>query len=366
MIPILYLSHCGSSIGGGEKQLYYLVKNLDKNKFLPYVICPDDGIFAEKLRQENIHTTILNLPQWRKVKSIFSRGSASNKLIDFVQERNIQLIHTSDSWLNPYLCQVKKQSSLPIISHVRNILTPNQIIKYKFCQMDHIIAISDQSRTTLVNNGIDNKRVDVLRNCIDLSEFQPKQIIRKTEEFIVGLVGRIEPFKRQRGFVQIAAMVHTHEKSVKFIIIGSSLDMFKHKSYERKVKELISKEKLGDVIQFAGHRNDIPQALQELDLLVTLSAGSVIAEAMASGLPVVATPIGSTADMIVDGVTGWIAPADPLETISNKIIQLVNDNELYTKMGTAARTYAEENFNIESHVERIQNIYEDMLNNHKS
>ncbi|MXV73356.1 glycosyltransferase family 1 protein, partial [Candidatus Poribacteria bacterium] len=51
MIPILYLSHCGSSIGGGEKQLAYLVTNIDRTRYHPLVVCPDDGVFAEHLRR---------------------------------------------------------------------------------------------------------------------------------------------------------------------------------------------------------------------------------------------------------------------------------------------------------------------------
>ena len=48
--PILYLSHCGSSIGGGEKQLAYLVANIDRARYCPLVVCPDDGVFVEHLR----------------------------------------------------------------------------------------------------------------------------------------------------------------------------------------------------------------------------------------------------------------------------------------------------------------------------
>ena len=361
MIPILYLSHCGSSIGGGEKQLFYLVTNLDRNAYSPYVICPDDGIFADKLRNANIHTTVINLPQWRKAKSFFSRSSSSKKLIDYVQQHNIQLLHTSDSWLNPYLYQVKKQINLPIISHVRNVLTSAQIVKFNFDRMDHIITISNQSKATLVNSGIDQEKCDVILNCVDLSEFQPNPIINNSDTFIVGLVGRIEPFKRQKDFVEIAYLVHRLCKNVKFHIIGSSLDTPKHKKYEREVLQLITEKKLDNVIHFTGHRNDMPQALHEIDLLLTLSAGSVIAEAMATGLPVVATPIGSTTDMIVDGVTGWILPSDSIESISSKIVQLANDRELYTQMRDAARKHAEDNFNIEIHIKKIQAIYEQLL-----
>lgn len=363
MIPILYLSHCGSSIGGGEKQLFYLVTNLDRNSFAPYVICPDDGIFAEKLRNANIHTTILNLPQWRKAKSLFIRHAFANKLTDYVQHHKLQLIHTSDSWLNPYMWQVKKRINLPVISHVRNILSTKQVAKYRFNRMDHIIAISDQSKATLVNSGIDQEKIDVILNCVDLSEFQPRSLVNISDTIVVGLVGRIEPFKRQKEFVEIASIVHRQCKNVKFYIIGSPLDTQKHKKYEREVQKLINDKKLDHVMHFTGYRYDMAQALHEIDILLTLSAGSVIAEAMATGLPVVATHIGSTKNMIVDGVTGWILSSNSLEHISDKIVKLVNDSELYRQMGNAARKHAEDNFHIEIHNQKIHAIYDKLLNN---
>lgn len=361
MIPILYLSHCGSSIGGGEKQLFYLITNLDRSTYNPYVVCPDDGIFAEKLRNSNIPTTILNLPQWRKAKSLLIRHRAASQLTDFVKHHKIKLIHTSDSWLNPYLCHVKKRINIPVISHVRNILSTKQISKYSFNLMDHIIAISNQSKETLVNSGIDHVKIDVILNCVDLSEFQPSPLVNKTDTFVIGLVGRIEPFKRQKELIEIASIVHRQCKNVKFHIIGETLDTPKHKNYEHEVRQLITDKKLDDIIYFSGYRNDMPQALHEIDILLTLSAGSVIAEAMATGLPVIGTHIGSTKDMIVNEVTGWIIPSDAIEKISHKIVQLATDSELCKKMGKAARKHAVDNFNIELHIQKIHEIYEKLL-----
>ena len=79
-----------------------------------------------------------------------------------------------------------------------------------------------------------------------------------------------------------------------------------HRAYEQEVRQLVAKHQLQEIVHFAGHRTDMPKAMLALDLLVTLSAGSVIAEAMAAGKPVIGTPIGSTTDMIVHGVTGYM------------------------------------------------------------
>ena len=361
MIPILYLSHCGSSIGGGEKQLAYLVTNINRMHYHPLVVCPDDGVFAEHLRRAGISTVILELPPWRKAKSLLTRYSAAKKLVALAKAHNTQLIHTSDSWFNPYLWYVKKRLKIPAVSHVRNLLTPTQVQKYRFDRMDSIIAISEQSKMPLIQAGIDAHKIDVILNCVDLSVFQPASVIAPSAEYVVGIVGRIEPFKRQKTFVEIAAKVAKQCKQVRFRIIGAALDTPEHRAYHREVRQLVAKYQLQESVHFAGHRTDMPKAMQELDLLVTLSAGSVIAEAMAAGKPVIGTPIGSTTDMIVHGVTGYVVPLDPIEKIVDKIIELAEDPIQSMHIGQAARKYAEEAFGVEAHVQKVQDVYEKLL-----
>ena len=359
--PILYLSHCGSSIGGGEKQLAYLVANIDRTHYHPLVICPDDGVFAEYLKRAGISTVILELPPWRKAKSLIGRRSAAKKLGALAKTHNAQLIHTSDSWFNPYLWSVKNRLKIPVVSHVRNLLTPAQVQKYRFDQMDKIIAVSEQSKTPLLQAGIDAAKIDVILNCVDLSAFQPTSVTSTSEKYVVGIVGRIEPFKRQKAFVEIAAKVAAQCKRVRFYIIGAALNTSEHRAYAQEVCQLVAKYQLQEIVHFAGHRTDMPKAMQELDLLVTLSAGSVIAEAMAAGKPVIGTPIGSTADMIIHGVTGSVIPLQPIDGIANAILELAIDPTRSISMGQHGRKHAEEAFSIERHVQKVQNIYDKLL-----
>ncbi len=363
MIPILYLSHTGTSIGGGEKQLYYLLTHLDRTKYQPIVVFPDDGIFADQVRKADIPSFIVHLPHWRRVISRFSRKIATTKLTELAKKHNIQIVHTSDSWFNPYILQLKNRLKIPVMTHIRNLLTTDQVSKYYFDEMDYIISISEQSKSPLIESGISRDKIEVILNCVDLNEFTPiyEKDKKSTDDFTIGIVGRIEPFKQQKTFVEIANEVNKQCESVQFQVIGDVLEIPKHQTYFREVRDLVAQFGLEDVIHFTGHRNDIPKAMQEIDLLVTLSAGSVIAEAMASGKPVVALSIGSASDMIVNGVTGWVVQINSIQQMSNKIIQLITNSDEYEKMSIAARKHAESYFGIDQHVHRIQNIYEKLL-----
>ena len=363
MIPVLYLSHTGASVGGGEKQLYYLLTHLDRKKYQPIVVFPEDGVFADQVRKADIPSFILNLPHWRKVISRFSRNRAAANLTKLAQKHNIQIVHTSDSWFNPYILQLKKRLKIPVISHVRNLLTSHQVSKYSFADMDYVISISEQSKIPLIESGISMEKIEVILNCVDLNEFTPslEKDKRSTDDFTIGIVGRIEPFKKQKTFIEIANEVNRQYKNVKFQVFGDVLEIPKHQTYFREVRELVVQYGLENVVHFTGHRNDIPKVMKEIDLLVTLSAGSVIAEAMASGKPVIGTAVGSTSDMIADGLTGWVIPEDSIPLMTDRIVQLYKDPKMCEEFGIAARKHAESHFGIDQHVHRIQNIYEKLL-----
>lgn len=363
MIPVLYLSHTGASVGGGEKQLYNLLTHLDRKKYQPIVVFPEDGVFADQVRKADIPSFILDLPHWRKLISRFSRNRATTNLTNLAQHHSIQIIHTSDSWFNPYILQLKRRLKIPVISHVRNLLTTNQVSKYSFADMDYLVSISEQSKIPLIGSGISKEKIEVILNCVDLNEFAPalEKDKRSTDDFTIGIIGRIEPFKQQKTFVEIANIVNKQCKNVRFQVIGDVLKIPKHQSYFREVRDLVEQYGLEDVTHFTGFRNDIPMTLQQIDLLVTLSAGSVIAEAMASGKPVIGTAMGSTSDMIVDGLTGWVVPEDSIVLIADRIVQLYKDEKMCEEFGVAARKHAESHFGIDEHVHRIQNIYEKLL-----
>lgn len=362
MIPILYLSHCGSSIGGGEKQLAYLVTNIDQERYQPLVVCPDDGVFVEYLRCADIPTVVLALPSWRKAKSLIARYRAAEKLAVLAKTHNAQLVHTSDSWFNPYLLHIRKRLGIPVISHVRTLLTTDQVRKYKFNEIDRIIAISKESKTALIQAGTDPQKIDLILNCVDLDAFQPAPRPESSTEYVVGIVGRIEPFKRQKEFIEIAAGVIAQNRNVRFHIIGTALNTPEHRAYEQEVRQCVLKYQLQKFVYSRGHRTDMPNVMQELDLLVTLSAGSVIAEAMAAGKPVIGTPIGSTADTIVHGVTGYVVPLHPMEAIVNKILEFAANSNLNIRLGQQARKHAEGTLDIKAHVQKVQNIYEQLRN----
>lgn len=366
MTRILYLS--GSIFGGAERQLLYLVTNLDRSRYQPIVVCPDDGAFPKQLREAGIDTVIHTLPGWRKWKNILHRYAAASRLVQVARQQRALLIHVSDSWHNPYALRVARQCRIPIISHVKAPIRLDQVTKYGFHNMSAIISISERYPPPFLEAGISPNKIEVIVNCVDLDAFESIGVKPNTlrQEFtlrrlVIGIVGRIEPFKRQKEFVKIASHVLKACKDVSFLIIGGTQPNSEHLAYERELRRLISELNLTDYVTCTGHREDMPTVMQGLDLLVTLSAGSVIPEAMAAGKPVIGTPVGSAIDMIDDGNTGWVIPQFPIEGITAKIVQMIRNPSLCKQMGNASRAHAERHFSIAKHVEQVQAVYDRLI-----
>ena len=369
MTCILYLSHCGSIIGGGERQLYYLVTHLDRHRYQPIVVCPDDGLFANQLRSTGIPTHILPLPAWRKAKSLLFRYTAASRLARFAARQGIGLIHTSDSWFNPYLFRVSQKLGIPSVSHVRTPIRPDQVKKYRFKDMSAIITISERFKPPLLQAGIPPEKIAFIHDAVDLDLFKDepaavnvlKRDFSTDGEVLVGIVGRIEPIKKQLEFLQAAELVLKSGRNVRFFLIGG----IQSKSYFERVKGFIADRGLGGHVIHTGERNDMPEVLASLDILVTLSGGSIVFEAMACGKPVILVrkipPSNISWEIVRDGETGFVIPHDDIQPLVEGMIRLIDNPELQKCMGRGGRRWAEERFSHIRMVDQTQAIYDKLL-----
>ncbi|HGJ66907.1 TPA: glycosyltransferase family 1 protein [bacterium] len=292
---ILYISSSGK-MGGAETSLYYLVSRLDKNLYSPTVICPENGSLVEKLSSNNIDVEVINLPAWRKLKSIFSRSNSLQKLTNIAKEKNIDIIHCNTIWVNNYAQKVAEILKIPIICHLRDIIKKEQVRKYALDKVDMIIPISEAVRIPLDEAGIDNEKIHRIYNGVDVHLFCNGKSVLKDEfginGYLIGIVGQLNPrshWKGQRDFIYSASEICKQRKDVWFVIVGDDdtpINAPNHGSYIRELKELVKSLDIKDRVIFTGRRNDMPDIMASLDILVSASwaepFGRVIIEAMSA------------------------------------------------------------------------------------
>jgi glycosyltransferase involved in cell wall biosynthesis len=367
MKRILYLSR-GGDIGGSQRQLGYLLSNIDRNQYEPIVALRNDGEFFNQLRSSGISTRLFNLRSWRKFPEAFFRYIDAEFLLRWAEQQNVELIHTSNIWLNAYMIAVARRLKTPTVLHVRKPVTPAEIHKHNFDRANAIIAISRRIQENLLDAGVSSKKVIHINDAVDLEMFSPTEpkvnVLRKDfsakGEILVGIVGRIDPFKNQLKFLKAFKQIKEHTRtSFTCFVVGP---VHSQRYYER-VKAFVNRNDMDRDVIFTGRRTDMHQVLCSLDILVSLSGGSIMYEAMACGKPVISAGF-STEEVSVhirNGQTGLLVPSKKTSKLAEAMRKLIENPKTRHQIGAEARKWAEHNLSHVEMVTKTKRIYKQLL-----
>jgi glycosyltransferase involved in cell wall biosynthesis len=209
-------------------------------------------------------------------------------------------------------------------------------------------------RCALIRSGVDlhlfrHTRVDVGKKKRDLG--------LAPDCPVVGMVAPLKPQKAPLDFVRLAALVHGIRPEAQFVEIGDG-------ELRPEVEAAARQEGLGESFRLLGWRRDIPEVLRCLDVLVLTSRWEglprVYLEALASGVPVVGTNVDGAAEVIRDGVNGYLVEPGDVARLAKEVLALLHDPERARAMGRRGQALAEE-FDIHYMVRRQEEEYERLL-----
>jgi len=235
------------------------------------------------------------------------------------------------------------------------------------------VAVSrDIERWLASSIGVAPSRIVQIYNGVDTSRFTPASsgdpvvadlpFERRDDLMIVGTVGRMErvkdPLTLARAFVQLVRESEDLRRRVRLMMIGTG-------ALRAEVQQVLAEGGVENLAWLPGARNDVPETLRAMDLFVlpSLNEGisNTILEAMATGLPVVATAVGGNGELIVPGQTGELVPPNDPEAMAAALRTLLCDPARLRAQGVAARARAEQLFGLDSMVERYLSLYETLL-----
>jgi glycosyltransferase involved in cell wall biosynthesis len=211
-------------------------------------------------------------------------------------------------------------------------------------------------------------RVVLIDDAVDLALFDPGQ---SDPDFIasrfgiagspvIGLVGRISPFKRIHEFLEIVGLLPLPVRnSARFIIIGQWDD----RSYRHEIERTVERLQLGGRVFFPGRCPSelMPQLLSSLDLLATLSGGSVMFEAMAMGKPVLSIRAdGRHSVHTRHNESAWNVDGSDLAAAAHALAHLIGDKALRDRLGWAGREWVVKNLSREAMIAKIERVYENL------
>ena len=220
-----------------------------------------------------------------------------------------------------------------------------------------LAPVSEAGGRALQNLGITRDKIRVIPNGIDLTRYNSGRDRPLRRELgigsldpLVGVVGRLTPWKGQSLFLEIAARWIELGHSGHFVLIGSAFN--EDSSYDRQLREWVSKRELDKRIHFVPFQPDIVGALSSLDLLLHTSTrpepfGRVLIEAMAVGVPVIGANAGGVREILEDGLTGAVVEPGDVNGYLDWMQRWRKDSELAGRWRTEGRRRVEQHFSIE-------------------
>jgi glycosyltransferase involved in cell wall biosynthesis len=212
----------------------------------------------------------------------------------------------------------------------------------------------------VIPNGIDIHDSDELRRSEMRCEFREFHSI-PADALLVGTVGKLVPLKGQRDMVLAAAEVIKEVPDVRFVIVGQ--DSTVDKRFRRELRRLADVMGIADRILWLDWADDLPSLFAALDLYVSPSHsesfGIATLEAMATGLPVVATKTDGSTELLQRGEL-LVPFGDPVR-LAERIKEMLNNEEVRRSVGSELKKRAHDNYSLDRTVDRLENLYSEIL-----
>ncbi|MFZ4289636.1 TIGR03088 family PEP-CTERM/XrtA system glycosyltransferase [Variovorax sp. HJSM1_2] len=233
------------------------------------------------------------------------------------------------------------------------------------------VALSRDLADYLVDKvHVDTRRVTQIYNGVDTSVFfrsdalgtVPEWPFLRSSTWVVGAVGRMQTVKDHltlvRAFIRVLELQPSLRQDMRLVIIGDG-------PLRAECHKLLSAAGVSELAWLPGAKNEIAALMQCFDCFVlpSLAEGisNTILEAMATGLPVVATNVGGNSDLVLDGETGLLVAASDVEAMANGLMRMYQDRAAAKKMGMAGRARVERDFSLQAMVGKYQSLYDEMI-----
>jgi glycosyltransferase involved in cell wall biosynthesis len=348
--------------GGGERHFVDLTNALVQGGHEVFVaLIPESPLLPELPRIPD--ADILELPLRNSLDI-----SAAFTLRRFVHEHQVEIIHAHVARDYPLAALAAGRAGQTRLVLTRHVLFPlSKLHKLTRRRVSRVIAVSNAVARELKQQGVFRAaQIKVVRHGIDLSRYPSRRENRQPREnelLRVGMLGELSPTKGQTDFVHAAAIVAAQRDDVEFVIAGR--DKSADGRNWREIESLIAECGLGSRMSLVDSIVDVPAFLSGLDLFVSASHteafGLAIVEAMACGVPVVATRTAGACEIIGPEEIGRLVPIGGIDDLARTITELLSDEEQRENLAEKARRNIAERFSLERMVEETEGVYREIL-----
>lgn len=330
-MKVLHLS-TPTSWRGGEQQVAYLAKALSENKLEQIVLSPQGSELSKRLN---------GLPL--QLRYFQHRGlldfALARRLTEICRSESVSLVHCHDSRAHSaaVMAATFYGNSTPLVVSRRVDFaispTPFSRWKYNHKAVKRIICVSEKIRELTAPGLRDPSRLRVVHSGIDTDVYNDlvrnghihRELGLESNTPLVGNLSALADHKDYPTFLRTAAKLVSEGFDGHFIIAGSGPE-------EADIRSLINTLKLEKRVHLLGFRKDVAAVMKELDLFlmtsVTEGLGTIVIEALAAGVPVVATRAGGIPELILHEQCGLLADPSNVAELSRHVLRIFGDSEL--------------------------------------
>ncbi|WP_153110299.1 TIGR03088 family PEP-CTERM/XrtA system glycosyltransferase [Propionivibrio limicola] len=234
----------------------------------------------------------------------------------------------------------------------------------------YIVLSGELERYLTDKVGVPSARLRKICNGVDAERFHPAPArthvdgwpFAEPRAWVIGTVGRMQPVKDQttltRAFIRALELAPELKGRLRLVMVGDG-------PLREASRRLLENAGVSPLAWLPGERDDVHDLLRSLDCFVlpSLAEGisNTILEAMACGVPVIATEVGGSPELVEAGVTGELVPAADVETMAQAIVRYARHPELARQAGRAGRQSVERRFSLEAMVRNYQQLYDELL-----
>jgi L-malate glycosyltransferase len=340
--------------GGTERQMTELVHRLDRSRFDVHIACfHREGSWLSRIESCAMVTEFpiqaFARPQTLAQAAAFAR---------WCRARRIAVLQTCDLYANTFALPAAALAGVPVRIGSRRELNPDKspsqiaLQRHAYRCAHAVVANSEAAAQQLRDEGVSPNQIHVIPNGIEIVRYDGRRGVRPITTIVT--VANLRSEKAHEVLLHAAARLASRHPHLRYLIVGDG-------PRRTELMTLASALDLDAQVTFMGHREDVPALLAQADLFVLPSRSEAFPnsamEAMAAGLPVVASRVGGLIDLIEDGRTGiLVSPAEPAE-FAAAIERLVLNPEHAFALGNAARHELGRHYSFERMVGAFEHLY---------
>lgn len=366
--PISIMMFSNATVrAGAEEHILELLRGLDRRQFQLHLACPEVLLTQYgKDIPEDVHVTPILLDR------LFDMRGAI-RLALTLRNQKIGILHCHMFRAGLFASPIGRICRVPVIletTHVRETWRKGWF-KSKFVVdravghlIDRYIAVSEANSKYLIEEKrIPARKVTVIQNGCSMDRVDPKKAhpegIRESlgfskSDIVLIVMARLEPQKGHKILLQALSTVRAEFPNIRLICLGTG-------ALKDELNSLARELKLNEIVRFVGFQTNVADwlAVADIGVLPSFYEGLPLTavETLAAGLPLVATAVDGTPEVVLDGKTGLLVPPGDPAAMAGAIRQLVRQSELRQKLAKAGREWVFQRFTIERQVEQTSNLY---------